>query len=145
MPTHIRTAHVADFPAIHALLREFSVFQKTPEKMHITLEEMIAQQDIFRCLVAEEGETIVGFATFFFSYYSWTGKALYLDDLYVQPAFRGQGAGRQLLEAVIGLARDARCTKVRWQVSRWNDPAIALYRKIGASIDDTEMNCDLVL
>ncbi|TDX00304.1 GNAT family N-acetyltransferase [Dinghuibacter silviterrae] len=142
---HIRPATVNDFPSIHALLREFSIFQKTPEKMLITLEEMVAQQDLFRGLVAEEGGAIVGFATYFFSYYSWSGKALYLDDLYVQPAARGNGLGSRLLDAIIALARTAGCKKVRWQVSRWNEPAQALYRKIGASIDDTEINCDLVL
>lgn len=145
MQVHIRPATASDFPAIYALLREFSVFQKTPEKMVITLEEMTAQQDIVHALVVQDGESIVGFATYFFSYYSWTGKAVYLDDLYVQPAFRGQGAGGRLLGAIIDLARDAQCTKVRWQVSKWNEPAIALYKKIGAKIDDTEVNCDLYL
>lgn len=145
MQVHIRPATASDFPAIYALLREFSVFQKTPEKMVITLEEMTAQQDIVHALVVQDGESIVGFATYFFSYYSWTGKAVYLDDLYVQPAFRGQGGGGRLLGAIIDLARDAQCTKVRWQVSKWNEPAIALYKKIGAKIDDTEINCDLYL
>jgi GNAT superfamily N-acetyltransferase len=145
MSVIIRKAGVADFPAIYALLREFSLFQKTPEKMVITLEEMLEDQHLFQGLVAEEAGAIAGFATFFFSYYSWTGKAIYLDDLYVREDRRGQGTGKQLLDAVIRLAREERCKKVRWLVSKWNAPAIAFYTKMGAVIEDTEMTSDFVL
>src|ERR1700734_3667158 len=104
MDTIIRRAEAADFPAVYALFREFAVFQKTPEKLHITLDQLIADAEHFQCFVAEMiggadggggaetgggadggGETgggreIVGFASFFMAYYSWTGKAIYLDD-----------------------------------------------------------------
>lgn len=141
----IRPATPADYPAIHELLKEFAIFQQTPERMRITLEEMAAQQDLFQALVAVEGDRIVGYACYFWAYYSWSGKALYLDDLYVQPAFRGHGLGSALLRSVIGLARGAGCKKVRWQVSKWNTAAIGLYRGFGAVIDDVELNCDLEL
>jgi diamine N-acetyltransferase len=99
----IRRAGVADFPAVYALFREFAVFQKTPEKLHITLDQLIADEKFFQCFVAEldggaagdraeGGREIVGFATFFVAYYSWTGKAIYLDDLYVRESSRKYGA-----------------------------------------------------
>jgi diamine N-acetyltransferase len=142
----IRKAVEADFAAILLLIKEFAVFQKTPEKVLITLEEMKANGNLFQCFVAQTDDAkIVGFASFFFAYYSWSGKALYLDDLYVTAAFRNQGIGEMFLEEIIALAKHNGCKKVRWQVSRWNSNAINFYKKMTATIDDTEINCDLEL
>ena len=146
MNVTIRKADEQDFPAILFLLKEFSVFQKTPEKVSITLEQMINEKNFFQCLVAEtENKEIAGFATFFFTYYSWTGKGLYLDDLYVKESFRKQSIGKKLLDAIIDLAKKAQCKKVRWLVSGWNTNAIEFYKKMGAAIDGTDLICDLSL
>ena len=103
----IRNAEPADFPAIISLINEFSVFQKTPEKVTITLEQLIADQDIFNCFIAEIiDKQIMGFATYFYSYHSWSGKGLYLDDLYVKENFRNHSVGTQLLNTVINFAKD---------------------------------------
>jgi diamine N-acetyltransferase len=141
----IRQAAREDFPAVYGLFKEFAVFQKTPEKLYITLEELIEDEEYFKCLVAVTDGEIVGFATYFFSFYSWTGKAIYLDDLYVKNSHRNYGIGKQLLEAVINLAKESHCKTVRWLVSRWNTNAIEFYKKIGAHVDDTEMTCVLPL
>jgi GNAT superfamily N-acetyltransferase len=143
----IRPSTPQDFPTIHSLFLEFASFQKTPEKVKITVEQMQEDKDLFNCLVAEGTEgKIIGFATWFFAYYSWTGKAIYLDDLYVQDAFRKEGIGGRLLKAVIDLAKIEKCTKVRWLVSKWNTNAIEFYsKKMGAIITDTESCCDLTL
>lgn len=142
----IRPATVLDFPAIFSLIQEFAIFQKTPEKVTITPAQMLEAKDLFQCLVAvTDTNEIVGFASFFFAYYSWSGKALYLDDLYVQAPFRGYNIGTQLLESLINHAKAAHCKKVRWQVSKWNTPGIEFYKKMGAAIDDVEINCDLYL
>jgi GNAT superfamily N-acetyltransferase len=146
MNVTIRKADEHDFPAIFSLVKEFAVFQKTPEKVSITLEQMINEKDIFKCLVAEvDNKEIAGFATFFFTYYSWTGKGLYLDDLFVKDIFRKQSIGKKLLDAVIDLARKEKCKKVRWLVSGWNTNAIEFYKKMGAVIDSTDITCDLFL
>ena len=147
----IRRAVVADFPAVYALFQEFAVFQKTPEKLHITLDQLIADAEHFQCFVAEmdgggEGEggrEIVGFASFFMAYYSWTGKAIYLDDLYVRKSSRKHGIGKKLLFAVIDFSKANGCRTVRWLVSRWNGNAMAFYKSIGAEIYETEMVCVL--
>jgi ribosomal protein S18 acetylase RimI-like enzyme len=142
----IRTADEKDFPAIFALMKEFSAFQKTPEKFKITLEQMIDDKNIFQCLVAEtDSKEIAGFASFFFTYYSWTGKGLYLDDLYVREAFRKHAIGKKLLDAVIDIAKQEQCKNVRWLVSGWNINAIGFYKKMGAVIDSTDFVCDLTL
>ena len=85
----------------------------------------------------------MGFATYFIAYYSWTGKVVYLDDLYVLEKYRGLGIGSKLLDRVIEIAKNENCKKVRWQVSNWNDKAIEFYKMRGAIIDEVEINCDL--
>ena len=145
MDITIRAGTAADFPALLELIHEFATFQKTPEKVLIDLEQMHRDEGLFQCFVAEAGDKIVGFASYCLVYFSWSGRALYLDDLYVQPAFRGQKLGIRLMDAVIAFAWDMHCRKVRWQVSRWNENAIAFYKSRGAQIDDVEINCDLWL
>jgi len=107
---------------------------------------MLENKDLFQCLVAmKEDAQLIGFASFFMAYYSWSGKALYLDDLYVKKEFRGHQIGTQLLDRLIDYANAEQCKKVHWQVSNWNKEAIEFYKKMGAKVDDTEINCDLYL
>ena len=146
MNVSIRKADAHDFAAIFSLIKEFSIFQKTPGKVTVTLEQMIADENIFQCFVAETANSdIIGFASFYFTYYSWSGKGLYLDDLYVTETFRKQGIGKMLLEKVIDLAKNSHCKKVRGQVSKWNTNGIDFYKRMGATVDDTEATCDLGL
>jgi GNAT superfamily N-acetyltransferase len=110
------------------------------------LAQMDKEKDFFQCVVAETDQhAIIGFASFFLAYYSWTGKALYLDDLYVTECYRKQKIGTQLLDGIIELAKKEQCRKIPWQVSKWKENAIRFYKKMGASIDDVEINCDLDL
>jgi diamine N-acetyltransferase len=142
----IRKGIEADYPAIIDLINEFALFQKTPERVTNTVEQMRADNNLFQCFVAvDDRNRIVGYAAWFFAYFSWTGKALYLDDLYVVESARGLAIGTRLLQTVIDHATATNCVKVRWQVSNWNKTAIAFYRKMGAQIDDVEMNCHFEL
>ena len=146
MDINIRPANEMDFPEIFSLITEFSVFQGTPEKVSITVEQMQENKELFNCLVAEtKDKHIIGFASFFFAYYSWSGKALYLDDLYVKETFRNQAIGKMLFDAVLLYAKKNHCNKMRWLVSKWNTNAIGFYKSIGANIDETELTCDLTL
>ena len=146
MEAVIRRAGQQDFKKIYSLIKEFSIFQGTPEKVTITVEQMTEERSLFQCFIAEvDNKEVIGFASFFFAYYSWSGKALYLDDLYVQEGFRKQGVGKKMLDAVIELAKTERCKKVRWQVSKWNLNAVDFYKRTGATIDEVEINCDLVI
>jgi GNAT superfamily N-acetyltransferase len=141
----IREATTSDFPVIHALNQKFSHFIKTPEKFKINIDEMISEKDHFKILVAEtDSGKIIGFASTFIAWYSWIGKSLYLDDLYIIDEYRKNGLGSRLMDEVIRLAKRQGCKKIRWQVSRWNENAIKFYKKKGAVIDDVEINCDLV-
>lgn len=142
---NIREAQVSDFESIHALFKEFAEFEKLPEKMTNTVDRMIAEKDFFNCFIAETSDNkIIGYVTYFFCYYTWTGKALYMDDLYVEPDFRGQRVGSMLIRQIIEYAKDTGCHKLRWQVSEWNKPAIDFYQKLGAEINHVDQNCDLI-
>jgi GNAT superfamily N-acetyltransferase len=146
MHATIRKATEHDFPAVYDLIREFAVFQKTPERLYNSIEQMKQDKELFQCFVAEdEKDGIVGFASYFFTYYSWSGKGIYLDDLYVTQSHRGRQIGKGLLNAVIDFAKAKGCKKLRWQVSKWNESAIAFYKNMGAITDDVEVNCDLNL
>ncbi len=93
--------------------------------------------DYFNCIVAvNANRQIIGFATYFFSSYSWIGKALHLVDLFVLENYRRHKVGNQLIDKIIEIAKKSGCKKVRWQVSNWNKKAIDFYKKLGAEIDE---------
>ncbi|HEX6224453.1 MAG TPA: GNAT family N-acetyltransferase [Chryseolinea sp.] len=140
----IRHATQPDFPAVLSLVKELAVYQQMPEKVLTTVEQMEAEKEFFRCLVAENYQKeIVGIASYFFAYYTWVGKSLYLDDLVVKQSERGQGIGSQLLDAIINIAKQENCKRVRWLVSEWNHPSIKFYKKRGVELDTESYVCDL--
>ncbi len=142
----IREIKADDFTGLITLFTEFATFEKTPEKMTNTVDRMIVEQEFFNGFVAlNDSEEIVGYVTHFFAYYTWIGKSLYMDDLYVKEEFRGHGIGTELINKVIEYAKTSNCQKVKWQVSEWNKPAIEFYKSLGATIDSVESNCDLLL
>jgi len=146
MEITIRNAVELDFPQIVELIRELAIFEKTPQKMTNNVEKMTKEKEFFNSFVAETTDKkIVGYTTYIHCYFTWVGKSLYMDDLYVKPEFRGKGIGTKLLQQVIVYAKSSQCHKIRWQVSSWNTPAMDLYRKLGASIDGVEQNCELIL
>ena len=145
MDIKIEKAEAIDFKYVHALIQEFSEFQNSRDKVKITLDMMFEQKDYFNGFVARDpNNRIIGYTNYSIIYYSWVGKSIYLDDLYVKPSFRGKGIGKKLMNKVFEIAKKENCNRVRWQVSKWNTSAIEFYKKIGAFIDDTEMNCDLI-
>ncbi|MCF8298362.1 MAG: GNAT family N-acetyltransferase [Saprospiraceae bacterium] len=143
MKITIRKATENDFSAILSLIKELALFEKAPEKVTNSVEQMKAEQDLFYCFVAEtETKEIVGFAMFNIAYYTWIGKSLYLDDLYVKESYRGNKIGSRLLEKIFEVAKEENCKRVRWQVLNWNAPALEMYKKLNATIDDEWINCD---
>lgn len=144
MNIKIRQVIEADYPRILELFNEFASFEKHPEMVTNSVRLMMHEKEYFNCFVAETGEKIiVGYATYFFSYPTWIGKSLYMDDLYVVPEYRGKGLGLKLTQTLIDFAEEAGCKKMHWQVSDWNHPAISFYESLGAKIDRNKYNCDL--
>lgn len=144
MTVNIVKGNEQHFPEILALIKELAVFEKAGESVVNTLEQMVAEQDNFEFFVAidEAEDKVVGMALYFFAYYTWVGKSLYLDDLFVNSGYRGQGIAKRLLAEIFNVAHESDCKRVRWQVLDWNEPAISLYKKMGANLDPEWINCD---
>jgi GNAT superfamily N-acetyltransferase len=142
----IRPARAGDAAAIASLIRELAEYERLTHVCHITDE--LLEQHLFgprpaaEVLVAQlddaEGASIVGYALYFSSYSTFTGRpGLYLEDLYVQLAHRRRGIGRRLLQAVAAIAHERQCGRLEWTVLDWNTPSIAFYQSLGAvPLDD---------
>ncbi len=133
----IRAATVADVPAILGLIRELAEYERLLDMVVAT--EASLQRSLFgprpfaEALIAEvEGEA-VGFALFFHNFSTFLGKpGVYLEDLFVRPAFRGRGLGKALLTRVARIAVERDCGRMEWSVLNWNEPAIRFYESLGA-------------
>lgn len=146
MPINIRPVQESDFPQLVALFQEFAHFQQTPDKMVNHQERMEQEKELFRAFVAlDEQGTIIGYAAWFYTYHTWVGKCIYLDDLYVTEDYRKAGLGKRLFDKVKEQGESTGCHRMRWLVSEWNKAAIGFYEKIGADLDHTEMTCELKL
>lgn len=139
---NIRVAREADFEGILGMIKELAAFEQAAHKVSNSVDQMLAEKEHFRCFVAEDEDgNLVGMALYFFAYYTWAGKSLYLDDLYVKPEWRGKGLGLELLKRVFAVAEAEGCKRVRWQVLEWNANAIAFYKKAGAKLDQEWITC----
>lgn len=142
MDVTIRKGEEKDLPAVLGLVKELAEFEKAPGQVINTVDKMIKEQKYFDFFVAELNGEIIAMALYFFAYYTWVGKALYLDDIYVKKQFRGKKVGMKLLKEVFRVAEKENCSRIRWQVLNWNKDAITFYEKINAEIDDEWLNCD---
>ncbi|EZA47040.1 hypothetical protein DMN91_001214 [Ooceraea biroi] len=132
----IRKARREDCVAIIALIQELADFEKMSDGPKLdckTLErDGFDGQPLFFCNVATFNEKVIGYALFFYAYSTWCGKAMFLEDLYVTPEFRGKHIGIRLLKSVAKEAIENGCCKMEFMVLKWN-PATEFYKKYGAS------------
>jgi GNAT superfamily N-acetyltransferase len=137
----IRPATVADVPIILELIRELATYERAPNEVAATEEQLVdvlfGPRPAAEVLVAFEQETPVGFAVFFYNFSTWLGRpGLYLEDLFVRPEQRGKGYGRALLVHLAKIAHERGCGRMEWAVLDWNEPAIQFYKKLGAAPQD---------
>ena len=139
MKATLRRATPADCPAIVGLIRELAVFEHLGHPVVVTPESL--QPHLFgprpaaECVVAEVDGSVVAFALFFTNFSTFLGQpGLYLEDLYVQPAQRGRGLGKALLQHLGALAVERGCGRFEWTVLDWNQNAIRLYKSMGADV-----------
>jgi len=133
----IRPAKVGDLPEILQLIRDLAVYEKAEHEVLATVEELNATlfgevPQVFAHVV-EVDSKVVGIAIWFLNYSTWLGKhGIYLEDLYVQPEFRGQGFGLALLKELAKICVERGYPRFQWWVLDWNSPAIEFYRSHGA-------------
>ena len=136
MTLQIRPALTRDIPLIHALILGLAEYEREPASAKLTQAELLRDgfgpEPAFRCLIAEQGSTGCGFALYFPYYSTWSGRSLYLEDLFVLPEYRGQGLGKELFARVAAIALGQGCSRLDWSVLRWNEPAIRFYESLGA-------------
>ena len=145
----IRPATPADIPEILAFIRELAVYEREPASAIAAhadlLRDGFGPTPRFHCLIAELSSTNnqqpatnnlptpAGFALYFHNYSTWRGNAgIFLEDLFVRPAFRGRGIGKALIAAVAAIAVAEGCSRFEWAVLDWNTPAIDFYNSLGA-------------
>lgn len=134
----IRPASRDDVPQLLELIRGLATYEKKRHKAVVTEDDLLRDgfgaQPKFRALIAEWEGKPAGYASFFYFYSTFQGRAaLFLEDLFVPEEFRGKGIGKALLVAVCKLAIDEGCFALRWEVLDWNAPAIEFYEKLGAT------------
>jgi GNAT superfamily N-acetyltransferase len=139
----IREARKGDEQAIMDLIHGLALYEKAPEQVVNTAEDLgihLFEEKICDAIVAEKDEQIVGFALYYTNYSTWKGKCLYLEDFYVLPELRGEGIGSLLFDRVVEIAKDRGVKRMDWQVLEWNEPAIKFYQKKDAVLDSEWIN-----
>ncbi len=135
----IRTAEPDDVPHILTFIRELAEYEKlthevsaTEELLHETL---FGPRPFAEALIGCVNGQPAGFAVFLYNYSTFLAKpGIYLEDLFVRPAFRGVGLGKALLLKIAGLAVERGCGRYEWSVLDWNEPSIRFYEGLGAEM-----------
>ena len=139
----IRAAKPGDEQAIFSLIKELALYEKAPEQVSNSAEQL--SQDLFKsfvceAIVAENNKEIIGFALYYTAYSTWKGVSLYLEDFYVKENHRNKGIGNMLFEKVVEIAKDKKVKRMDWQVLEWNALALGFYEKKEAELSSEWVN-----
>ena len=138
-PFTIRPAVPADVATIHAMIAALAEYEKLSHLCVASEADLAAAlfgpRPAAEVLIAAENGVPAGFALFFHNYSTFLGRrGLWLEDLFVLPAFRRRGCAQALLRALAGIAVERGCGRFEWSVLDWNAPAIAFYQALGATV-----------
>ncbi len=133
----IRSARREDVPAILRLIKDLALYEKAPHEVRATeteIERTLFGEGANACAhVAEVDGEVIGIAIWFLNYSTWLGKpGIYLEDLYVDPAHRGNGHGLALLTTLAKICVERGYERLQWWVLDWNSPSIEFYKSLGA-------------
>jgi GNAT superfamily N-acetyltransferase len=142
MTLRIEPATESDLPAILHLVRQLARYEKLERTMTASQEDF--RQALFGternacALMAFTDDAPVGFALYLYNFSTFLGKrGIYLEDIYVEPEYRGRGIGSALLKRLAGIAKQQNCGRMEWSVLTWNQPSIDFYHRLGAvTLDD---------
>jgi GNAT superfamily N-acetyltransferase len=122
---------------LHRLITALAEYERLSHEAVATegdlREALFGARPYAEAVVASVGAEPVGFALWFHNYSTFVGRpGLYLEDLFVLPAWRGRGVGRALIVHLARIAVQRRCGRIEWSVLDWNEPAIRFYKSLGA-------------
>lgn len=138
----IRKGTEADLPIVLSFIKKLHKLEKSKLPLTNTVALMKKEKKFFDFIAAEIHGEIIGVAIFFFAYFTYTGKSLYLEVLFVKKEYRDKGIGSKLLRRIFEIAKKEHCTRLTWQVDETNEKAIKYYQKKGAEINYKSLNCD---
>lgn len=145
----VRPCRREDCARLLELVRELAAYERAPDAVTVSptaFEEAgFGEDPVWEAVVADDDGNLVGFALWFIRFSTWTGCRLYLEDIVVTGARRGEGIGRALFETVLSVARDRGYAGMSWQMLEWNDSARAFYDRFQTRYDDEWVNCHLDL
>jgi GNAT superfamily N-acetyltransferase len=133
----IEPATERDVPVVLRLIRDLAEYERLAHEVRasegLLREALFGEDPAAEAVIAYAGDEPVGFALWFYTFSTFLARrGLYLEDLFVVPAWRGQGVGRALLTHLGRIALARGCGRMEWSVLGWNDPAIRFYRSLGA-------------
>ncbi len=137
MPLTLDAATPADMPTLMVLIGELAEFERLAHEVVVTeaslAEALFAARPVVETVIARVDGEVAGFAIYFHNFSTFLGRSgLCIEDLYVRPAFRGQGVGRGLFGHLARLAGERGCGRMEWSVLNWNRRAIGFYESLGA-------------
>ncbi len=135
----LRPATPDDVATIFGLIQALAEYEKLSHAVTGTAAtlhtHLFGPRRYAEVVLAETAGTVAGFALFFYNYSTFLTKpGLYLEDLFVLPAYRRLGIGKALLRYLAQRALAEGCGRLEWSVLDWNAPAIAFYEKMGATV-----------
>lgn len=140
----LREATPNDMPALLALIKELATFEKAPEAVTNTVADMFKDgfgpHPVIKAWLAWHDTEAVAMAVVYIRYSTWRGKGLYLEDLYVKPAYRGKGIAQRLVQKVKEEAERLHCRFISWQVLDWNTDALHFYDWYAVEFDPSWVN-----
>lgn len=145
---YVRCGRESDINSVFKLIEEQAIHHQvdieaisnTPEQMR---KDAFGSRKYLDFFVAEEAGQIIGAAVFYFTYSTWKGKSLYLEDLIITQSHRGRGVGQLFMQALAEEAVEKGAQKMKWQVAEDNHGAIRFYERSDADLDPNWINCEL--
>ncbi|UFZ04012.1 GNAT family N-acetyltransferase [Bradyrhizobium ontarionense] len=142
----IRRARPEDIGVVFALVKELAAYEKLSHEVAASeadiAEALFCEHPALFCDIAEWNGEVAGFAVWFVNFSTFAGRAgIYLEDLFVRPAFRRNGLGQALLGHLARTCVERNWARLQWSVLDWNAPSITFYKSLGAELMDDWTLC----